>query len=72
MHMGWYINKDTDEEERNTGGCWPAATHTALSLVTPRQLCHEASRQQLQSSDDSDKADIGQDIIVGHHTDDHG
>lgn len=32
------INKDTDEEERNTGGCWPPATHTALSLDAPRRL----------------------------------
>lgn len=49
------INKDTDEEERNTGGCWPPATHTALSPDTPRRLCRAASRRQLQSSDDSDK-----------------
>lgn len=44
------INKDTDEEERNTGGCWPPATHTALSprhaeAVVSRGLAPTTSEQ---------------------------
>lgn len=68
------INKDTDEEERKHRRVLAASdTHTALSPDTPRRVVSRGlTRDNFRAVMTPTRADIGQDIIVGHHTDDHG
>lgn len=66
------INKDTDEEEKHRRVLAASDTHSS-EPPTRRGGCVARPRaDNFRAVMTLTRADIGQDIIVGHHTDDHG